>query len=439
MSQNAGDRRTIHLMVNPLSGYGESPGAWLTDRASSRAFAEIGSYVRIAQAAERGLFDAMFLGDNPSLAGNVTIGPPEFGLEPLTLLSALSMATERIGLVGTFSTTYNLPYNTARQLRSLDLISSGRAGWNAVTTANLSAAANFGDDQVLERTERYSRAAEFIEAVRALWRSWPEEALKASASDGVFVEAGTLRPPHYRGRHLRTAGPINLPPSAQGDPVIFQAGGGAAGEGPRLAARFADAMFYNFPDASFAKARILASKADFVAACRPPARVFAGIITSVDSSLEAALERREELDRPTDMRTRAQRVATALGLGPDSASLDAALPPALLDSLVLDGPCSVANVIRRTDPDRMTMRRLVASGIDTSKPLIMGSGKEVAAQLIEWCARGEVDGFAIQPDTLPQGLDQFVRLVVPELQSRGRYRTGYQAATLRGHLEIAPV
>jgi FMN-dependent oxidoreductase (nitrilotriacetate monooxygenase family) len=190
--------------------------------------------------AESGLLDAVFLADSPGVVQDLAGVPPCNGLDPFLILTAIAQATERIGLIGTASTSYNEPYNIARRVLSLDHISGGRAAWNAVTTYNSNSARNFGSGEPT-RADRYARGNEFVDVVRALWRSWEPDAILADTSEGMFADQAAIRQIAHGGKHFTVRGPLTLPPSAQGSPLIFQAGGGI--EGQQLAARTADAVF----------------------------------------------------------------------------------------------------------------------------------------------------------------------------------------------------
>ena len=235
------DTRRIHLNLL-VSGFGVHGGSWLHPEAAEIETRDLDHYVRIARTAERGTFDALLLADAPALGtgGGVYLGNP---FEPITLLSAIATRTSHIGLIPTASTTFNDPYNLARLVASLDLVSAGRAGWNAVTTSNLQAARNFGLDEHLAHAVRYERADEFIAVVQRLWHSWETDAVVRDTVERRQVRPGSVAEIDFEGELFRVAGPLDVPPSAQGRPVQVQAGGSAAGI--RLGARHAELVYAN--------------------------------------------------------------------------------------------------------------------------------------------------------------------------------------------------
>lgn len=235
-------RRMLHLGLNVLSD-GMHPAAWQATESDSLGFIKPEQWTRIAQIAERGTLDAIFLADIPfaSLGPDGSLSGPPLSLDPIVLLSTLASQTTHIGLVATISTSFEEPYNVARRVSSLDHLSRGRAAWNIVTTSEAMAAANFSEQPHLPREERYRRATEFVDVVRALWNSWDDNALVGDKATGRFTAPGAIHPINHKGKYYHVRGPLNLPRSPQGEPVLVQAGGSAGGLD--LAARHADMVF----------------------------------------------------------------------------------------------------------------------------------------------------------------------------------------------------
>ncbi len=231
--------RQIHLNAF-LRNVGQHEAAWRLPETDTNAVTDIGHYQRLAQIAEKGKLDAIFFADHPALKDRSEDRPWD-PLDPFTLITALSGVTSRIGLVATGSTTYNDPYGIARRFATLDHVSRGRAAWNVVTTASASAAENFGFDQHPDPDARYARAAEFLDVAFALWDSWDDDAIVGDKAGGVFVDRDKIHRIDHVGPHFRVAGPLEIPRSPQGRPVIFQAGSSEPGKD--LAARYADAIF----------------------------------------------------------------------------------------------------------------------------------------------------------------------------------------------------
>ncbi|WP_432923343.1 NtaA/DmoA family FMN-dependent monooxygenase [Microbispora sp. CA-135349] len=429
--------RELHLNVNLLGGLGSHPGAWRWPAASPLSFIQVDEYVTAARVAERGLLDAVFLADSPGVVQNLAAGPPYNGLEPTLILTTIARATERIGLIGTASTSYNEPYNVARRFLALDVISGGRAAWNAVTTYNSNSARNFGAAEPT-REERYARGNEFVDVVRALWRSWGPGAVVADVAEGRFADLSRVEPIAHRGEHFTVHGPLTLPPSPQGYPVIFQAGGAA--EGRHLAARTADAVFSAPGD--LANAREAARELRELTAeyGRDPAaiRILPGLRITLGGTEREAYERRERLDALTDLSGPVSYLALTLGVPPDALELDRPVPPELLAGLPPDSPDSpdsgrAEDVARRLARTGLTVRQLLGRGVGTGNVEVVGTPEQVAGLIRRWFESGAVDGFNLMPDVLADGLPAFVDHVVPILQRGGLFRTEYRGATLREH------
>lgn len=221
------------------NGYGSQTSAWRAPGVDPANYASFDAQVRYAQAAERGKIAFLFLPDFPGLIAEVDHEAPQITLDPMMTLAAIARDTERIGLVATGSTTFNEPFNIARQFKALDVMSHGRAGWNAVTTSDPGAAANFGQ-AVAPRPQRYQRAHETIQIAQALWGSWQQDAWIKDQKTGRFADPDKIQPINMQGEHVASRGPLPIPPSEQGQPVIFSAGGGA--NGLELAGRYASGV-----------------------------------------------------------------------------------------------------------------------------------------------------------------------------------------------------
>src|SRR6187399_364168 len=231
--------RQLHLNVNLLHS-GVYASAWRLPESDPRACFDVGHYVRVAQIAERGKLDAIFLADTPAITDRIDYRS-FMSLEPTIVLASVAAATTHIGLIATASTTYNEPYNIARRFATLDHASGGRVGWNIVTSADLSQSRNFGLEKPVEHNSRYERAAEFTTVVKALWDSWEEEAFVGDVATGRFVDPSRVHAIAHRGKHFSVHGPHNIPRPPQGHPVIVQAGG--SDDGRQLAAEHAEAVF----------------------------------------------------------------------------------------------------------------------------------------------------------------------------------------------------
>ncbi|NUY34216.1 LLM class flavin-dependent oxidoreductase [Paraburkholderia sp. JPY303] len=427
-------RRRLHLNVNILHS-GFVPSAWRLDEAEPRAFIDVDHYVRVARIAEAGKLDAVFLADNAAIVDQIDFRPIT-ALEPTVLLASIAAATTHIGVIGTASTSYNEPYNIARRFATLDHVSNGRAGWNVVTTADLPSARNFGRDAVPNHAQRYERAAEFTEVVKALWDSWEDDAFVGDKAGGRFVDVEKVHAIAHRGRYFDVQGPLNLPRSPQGHPVVVQAG--ASADGRELAARHAEAVFsasQSFEE-SAAYRRDLNERA--AAYGRPPVKVLAGLTTIIGATHSEALRRRDELVEQIPWRYSLNRLAGTLGIDVERLTLDAPLP----DDLALPGGgngnhtffhATLAEARRHGHTVRELIRALAGG---TGHRVIVGTPEQIADDIERWFDGGAADGFNLMPDALPGGLRDFVDGVVPILQQRGIFRSEYEGTTLREHLGL---
>ncbi|MEX3898539.1 LLM class flavin-dependent oxidoreductase [Paraburkholderia sp. BR10954] len=427
-------RRRLHLNVNILHS-GFVPSAWRLDEAEPRAFVDVDHYVRVARIAEAGKLDAVFLADNAAIVDQIDFRPIT-ALEPTVLLASIAAATTHIGVIGTASTSYNEPYNIARRFATLDHVSNGRAGWNVVTTADLPSARNFGRDAVPNHAQRYERAAEFTEVVKALWDSWEDDAFVGDKARGRFVDVAKVHAIAHRGRYFDVQGPLNLPRSPQGHPVVVQAG--ASADGRELAARHAEAVFsasQSFEE-SAAYRRDLNERA--AAYGRPPVKVLAGLTTIIGATHSEALRRRDELVEQIPWRYSLNRLAGTLGIDVERLTLDAPLP----DDLALPGGgngnltffhATLAEARRHGHTVRDLIRALAGG---TGHRVIVGTPEQIADDIERWFDGGAADGFNLMPDALPGGLRDFVDGVVPILQQRGIFRSEYEGTTLREHLGL---
>ncbi|WP_244206675.1 NtaA/DmoA family FMN-dependent monooxygenase [Streptomyces swartbergensis] len=305
--------RQMLLCMQFTSGYGAEPGAWRLPGANLSSYTDMDQYVRYAQAAERGKIQLLFFADTPVLDVDLEDQAPHHPIDPLLVMTSIARETERIGLVATASTTFNEPYTLARQFKALDVISHGRAGWNAVTTSDPAAAANFGH-HIPPRAQKYERAHEVVQIVQALWGSWEKDAWVRDISGKRFADMGKIQPFNLQGRHVASRGPLPIPPSEQGQPVIFQAGGGSYGL--ELAGRYADGVYANPYTIEDGQAQRQALHDAAKRAGRDPdeVKMFAGFMPTIAPSRRAALDRRRFLNESVDLRQRVRYLGAMIGL-----------------------------------------------------------------------------------------------------------------------------
>ncbi|WP_328354423.1 LLM class flavin-dependent oxidoreductase [Mycobacterium sp. NBC_00419] len=432
--------RQLHLGVNVLSD-GMHPAAWQYPGADPNWFTDLSFWTNLARISERGTLDALFLADSPSLFQDPTqplVAPP-LALDPLVLLSALASATTHLGLIATVSTSFEEPYNVARRFASLDHLSGGRVAWNVVTSSDPYAWNNFGGGAQPDRGQRYRRAAEFIDVVRALWDSWDDDAVLADKSTGAFSRPGAIHTIDHRGEFFSVDGPLTLPRPPQGHPVLFQAGGSSGGLD--LAARYADGVFAaqaSLPDA-LGNADELRSRTATYGRPRDAVRIMPGLSFVLGSTEAEARRRNDELNELAGER-RLAHLAGQLSVDPSELSWDKPLPQWLLDGAVTDTGSQgardiVVNLARR---EHLTVRELLDRVI-TWHRLVVGGPEQIADAIEEWFVAGAVDGFNLMPDVFPSGLELFVDHVIPILRERGLFRREYTTSTLRGHLGLPRV
>jgi FMN-dependent oxidoreductase (nitrilotriacetate monooxygenase family) len=420
-----------------IHGRGHHEGAWRHPKAARLPLTDIGYYRGLAATAEAGLFDSLFLADALTLGQFDEVGSsPKGGLEPLTLLAALAGTTSRIGLIATASTTYTEPYNLARQFASIDHISGGRAGWNIVTSWAPGAEKQFGHDRQPTHEDRYARAEEFVRVVLGLWDGWSEDAIIDDPRSGRFADPAGIRPTNHVGQHYRVAGPLNVPRSPQGRPVLVQAG--SSDTGRRFAARYAEAVFTAHLEKATAVEFYRDLKALVAEEGREPAQVLVlpGLSAAIGSTEAEARQLEEELNALTDPEVGRARLSGRFG-GHDFSHLPLDRTLSVED---FPAPKTVQAARSRTEiitgmvaRERPTLRQLLQRLAGARGHFCMAGTPEQVADIMEdWFRCGAADGFNIMPPVLPAMLDVLVEQVVPILQRRGLFRREYGAVTLRG-------
>jgi alkanesulfonate monooxygenase len=393
--------------------------------------------VRFIQTLERGRFDAFFMADHLAVLNMpmdaLRRSATATSFEPLTLLSALAMVTERIGLVATASTTFDEPYHIARRFASLDHISNGRAGWNVVTTSNPDAALNFGLEDHVEHDERYRRAREFHSVVTGLWDSWADDAWLRDQASGIFFDPAKLHVLNHKGEHLSVRGPLNIARPVQGWPVIVQAGASDAGR--QLAAETAEVIFASSRTIEDGQKFYADVKARMLAFGRDPAtlKILPGALVIAGRTSEEAREKRALLDRLVHPDSGIPNLSIRLGVDASGFDLDAPLPDLPKTNQGQSGQAALVALARR---DNLTVRQLAQMVGGYGGLQMVGTAGEIADTMQAWLESNAADGFNIMFHTVPSGLDDFVDLVVPELQRRGLLRREYEGTTLRDHLGL---
>ena len=431
--------RQLHLNLF-IHGRGHHEAAWRHPSASTLKLTDIGYYTDLARRAETGLFDSVFLADSLALGDDAGHAPRTW-LEPVTVLAAMAGATQRIGLIATCSSTYTEPYNLARQFGTIDHISNGRAGWNIVTSWLAAAADNYGGAGQLSHAERYERAEEYMQVVTALWDSWSDDAILDDRAAGIYARDGSIRAVTHVGKHYQVKGPLNLPRCPQGRPVFVQAGSSETGR--RFAARHAEAVF----TAQMEKATAREFYADLKRIVREEGRspdqvlILPGLSPVIGSTEAEAQRIARELNELSDPEVGRKRLSGRFG-GHDFSHLpldQVLVPEDFPDPGTVQAARSrtevIIGLVRREQP---TLRQLLGYLAGARGHFVTAGSPEQIADLIEdWFRDGAADGFNVMPPVLPAMLDVFVAEVVPLLQRRGLFRTGYEGTTLRAHYGLA--
>ncbi|NUP25891.1 MAG: NtaA/DmoA family FMN-dependent monooxygenase [Nocardia sp.] len=404
------------------------------------------SFTHLARTAERGLFDFFFLAEGLRLRehrGRIhdldVVGRPD----TFTVLNALAGVTTRLGLAGTINTTFNEPFELAKQFATLDHLSGGRAAWNAVTSSDAFTGENFRRGGYLDHADRYTRAAEVIAATRALWDSWPADALVVDRDRGVF--ARPLPEFRYRSGQFDIEGTFVLPRSPQGYPVQLQAGDSE--EGREFGAATADAIFSRHGD--------LAAGQEFYTDMKDRLARYGrhrdDLLILPAATFVLGDDRADAEERARHIRNRQVGPQTAIAFleqvwGRDLSGYDPDGPlpdiEPLDDVTITRGrvrhardPRAVALQWRaRAEAENLSIRELIIEV--TARQQFVGSPAQVAAEIDRYVQEDAADGFILVPHLTPAGLDEFVDKVVPELQDRGNFRTEYTGATLREHLGL---
>jgi FMN-dependent oxidoreductase (nitrilotriacetate monooxygenase family) len=427
--------RQLHLNLF-FHSRGHHEASWRHAATSPLALTDIGYYQDLARRAEAALFDSVFLADQLALGEDVAQAARTW-LEPITVLAALAVSTSRIGLIATASTTYTEPFNLARQFASIDHISNGRAAWNIVTSWLATAARNFGGTGQVGHADRYARGEEFMAVVKALWDSWAADAIVDDRAGGIYARGDRIRPINHRGDFYQVAGPLNMPRCPQGRPVLVQAG--SSDTGRRFAARHAEAVF----TAHVAKATAQEFYADLkrlaVAEGRNPEHVLIlpGLSPMIAATEAEAQRLAREVNELTDPEVGRKRLSGRFG-GHDFSHLPLDRPLSPEDFPKPDTVQAarsrtevILNLVRR---DKPTLRQLLGYLAGARGHYVTAGTPEQIADLIEdWFNDGAADGFNIMPPLLPLQFDVFATEVMPILQRRGLFRTGYTGTTLREH------
>ncbi|MDR5699108.1 LLM class flavin-dependent oxidoreductase [Agromyces aerolatus] len=425
--------RQLHLNTF-VNAVGHHEAAWRLPGAVPNWNLDIEHYKNLARIAERGLLDSVFFADIQGLISSPSRRPGEM-LDPVVKLTALAGATERIGLIGTASTTFDDPFNLARRFASADLVSGGRVGWNVVTSIAKEIGPNFGVSEFPTPEERYERADEFLDVVLKLWDSWEADALVVDKARGVYADPAKVHRIDHVGRYFSVQGPSLLPPTPQGRPVIVQAG--SSGPGIAFAAKYAEAVFTAQGTIEEGRAFYANLKSQAAGNGRNPDHVIVlpGIVTVIGGTEAEAQAKARELDELIVLDHAHAQLAEQTGLPIERLPLDRELPDDIRrPEDIVDGRSRYEITVEMARRERLTVRELLIrlNGSRGHQKLV-GTPEQIADVIETWFTTGASDGFNVMPATFPDGLEDFVDHVVPILRGRGLFRSAYEATTLRGH------
>ena len=401
-----------------IYGLGSHEAGWRMPESNPLASTDLDYWIDIAQRAEAGGFDALFLGDVLALQQSADRHLSD-AMDPIVILSALAAVTKRIGLIGTASTSFDHPYHLARRFASLDHISKGRAGWNIVTSSNALEAQNFGWDVMPEHDQRYARAADVTEAALALWGSWDGDARIADKEAGRYLDQTKVRTVDYEGPFVRTRGPLNVPRSPKGRPLLAQAGSSEAGR--NFAARYADLVFTVQSSLPEAQEFYADMKARALRLGRSPEslRIFPGIVPIAAATHEEAEARLTQMNSFMVIEHVLAKLSEFLGTDLSGADLDAHLPNHVgMGAPNQSSQSRVAVIVGIARRDQLTLRQLLmrlASG--RGHLLAVGTGPAIAATMREWFEAGAADGFNVMAPVMPHDLQSFIEFVMPHLET----------------------
>jgi FMN-dependent oxidoreductase (nitrilotriacetate monooxygenase family) len=440
MQPNSKGQMKLGWLMSPV---GNHPAAWLHPSAELHGANNFAHYVKLVRKAEAAKFDFVFQADAAGARdGNMQAlsRAPRFMniWEPLSLLSALVAVTDRIGLAATMSTSYFEPYNLARQMASLDHLSGGRAGWNVVTSAHPAGGYNFGRDGLEDHALRYERAREFVEICFGLWDSWDDDAFVVDRQSGIYFDPDKMHYLHHSGKFFQVRGPLNIARSPQGRPVIIQAGGSEAGK--ELAAETAEVIFTRHGSLKLAQQFYADVKGRMARFGRPTEhlKILHGLSTIVGRTAAEAEEKFQELQSMIHPVVGLEVLSEDLeGIELGDLPLDEPIPRERIPATANRHKQFFDQILRLIDEEHLTLRQLyLRYGAARGGEVVRGTASQIADHMEAWFLGDAADGYMLSFPLVPAALDDFIELVVPELQRRGLFRIEYEGRTFREHLGL---
>jgi FMN-dependent oxidoreductase (nitrilotriacetate monooxygenase family) len=432
----------MHLMTG-LGGLGGHLGGWRHKDSWTHTSMDLGHSIEIAQLAEKGKFDLLFVADGnavrqmdkPALFAANSPSDRPTAFEPITHLTAVAMHTKHIGLLATATTTYEEPYLLARRFASLDHLSNGRACWNVVTTSYPGDALNFSRTEHMPRIERYERSVECVEICKGLWDSWAEDAFIENRATGQYLDPTKVHVLNHKGRHFSIKGPLNVSRMPQGYPVLFLAG--QSDQGREMAAKHADCAFTIMNNIEEGREIYADLKGRLAKYGRHPdtLKIIAAASVYVGRTESEADEFYEELQSLISPTLGVPYLSKLVEMDLSGYALDGPMPDLSGKTNAIESFRVMINAMVKRDnlTIRQTYQRVLPSmGFIVFK----GNPVQIVDQMEEWYKTKACDGFNVQHPVLPRSLKDFVDLVIPELQRRGLTRREYTGKTLRENMGL---
>jgi FMN-dependent oxidoreductase (nitrilotriacetate monooxygenase family) len=435
VTQSTQRKRQLSLSVF-VQEYGTHAHAWRRPGIDAGGNPDLERWASIVRTLERGKFDFAFFADFVGQGGDDTEGiarrPRGGGFEPLTLVGALATLTRHIGLVATVNTNFNEPYNLARRLASLDHLTGGRAGWNIVSSLSEGAVKSFGIHDGLDHDGRYARAGEFVDVTKMLWDSYDDDAFDhPNQETGQFLDPASAHPVHHRGAHFSVDALLDIARPIQGYPVFFQAGNSESGR--EFAAQYAEVIYAAAQTLEEAKSFYSDVKARLAKYGREPddLKVTPGLFYHIGRSRQEAQEKYESFREAFELNGR----RNLMGVDVSQYPLDGPLPADLPEPV--NGRGRWRQLTALAQRENLSIRELILRfSIVQGHRIVVGTALDIADQLEDWFLNQGADGYNLKPSLIPDSLEDFVNLVVPELQRRGLFRKEYEGKTLREHLGL---
>ncbi|WDF48827.1 NtaA/DmoA family FMN-dependent monooxygenase [Paenibacillus sp. KACC 21273] len=430
------EKKQMLLGLGFTGAYGANAKAWKSEGVNVTTYPDINADIRYAQLAEKGKFQFLFVGDFPGAIPDDNREVPAMTLEPIITATAILQQTKHIGVASTVHTQWNNPFTLARQFKGIDLMSGGRIAWNAVTGSSPKVAENFGV-KLMDSRSRYESHYEFVETVQHLWATWGKDALKADKETGIFADYSQVKPVHISGKYIQSIGALPIPPSPQGQPVIFHSGGSP--NSIEFAGRYASVMIGEVWTREQGIATRNALRQVAIDAGRNPDEIkfIAGLMPIVANSKREAIDRHASFMDENIVQQRAFHIGMVLGISLTPEDLERPIAPELLDKVKIGAYSDPrAENVLKVAREGWTLRDIIYHSVIDYHPATLGDAKETADYLTEMFESGAADGFWILPDAYETDFKRFVEEVVPILQERGLFHEDYNGDTLRENLGV---